>query len=122
MQAQSSVSAATAERRAPKRTLAGPKLMVDPPPLPQPILRPHDGRTMEMIWRRSMPAAIDRLRLREEAFQDVIADGVILLVERGMCDARHHRELLVGIGQQFEELQEVGEARDAVVFAAHDQR
>src|SRR5262249_6516470 len=43
---------------------------------------------------RSMPALVDRRRLREEAFQDVIADSVVLLVERGMRDARHHGELL----------------------------
>src|SRR5262249_9124372 len=35
---------------------------------------------------RSMPALVDRRRLREEAFQDVIADSVVLLVERGMRD------------------------------------
>src|SRR5262245_55165935 len=66
-----------------------------------------------------MSALVDRRRLREEAFQNVIADGVVLLVERGMRDARHHGELLVGVGQPLEELYEVGKARDAVVFAAH---
>src|SRR5262249_58797412 len=65
-----------------------------------------------------MSALVDRRRLREEAFQDVIADGVVLLVERGMRDARHHGELLVGIGQPLEEFYEVGKARDAIVFAA----
>src|SRR6516164_7560235 len=68
-----------------------------------------------------MSALVDRRGLREEAFQDVIADGVVLLVERGMRDARHHGELLVGVGQPLEELYEVGKARDAVVFTAHDE-
>src|SRR5262249_15222384 len=70
---------------------------------------------------RSIGALLDGLRLREDAFQDVIADGVVLLVERGVGDARHHRELLVGVGQPLEELYEVGKARDAIVFAAHDE-
>src|SRR5262249_12932193 len=47
---------------------------------------------------RSMSSLVDRRRLREEAFENVIADGVVLLVERGMRDARHHGELLVGVG------------------------
>src|SRR5262245_28394216 len=47
----------------------------------------------------SMPAAIDRRRLREEARQDVIADGVVLLMERGVRYAGHDGELLVRIGQ-----------------------
>src|SRR5262245_43850576 len=72
--------------------------------------------------RASMCALVDRRRLREEARQDVVADGVVLLMERGVGDARHHRELLVRVGQLLEELHQVGEARDAVVLAAHDQR
>ena len=68
-----------------------------------------------------MSALVDRRRLREEAFQDVVADRVVLLVKRGMRDAGHHGELLVGVGQPLEELQEVGKARDAVVLAAHDE-
>ena len=39
-----------------------------------------------------------------------------------MRDARHDGELLVRIGQQFEERDQVLEAGDAVVFAAHDDR
>jgi len=69
----------------------------------------------------SMSALVDRRWLREEAFQDVIADHVVLLVKRGMRDAGHDGELLVGVGQPLEELQEVGQARDAVVLAAHDE-
>ena len=84
------------------------------------MLRPQNGGTMEMLW-RSMPAAIDRRGLREEAFQDVIADGVVLLMKRGMRDAGHDSELLVRVGQPLEELHEVGKARDAVVLAAHDE-
>src|SRR5207244_38790 len=71
------------------------------PPIQQ-MLRPQNGGTMEMLW-LLMPAAIDRRWLREEAFQDVIADRVVLLVERCMRDSRHHRELLVRVWQQFEE-------------------
>src|SRR5262249_1768314 len=49
------------------------------------------GSSPAMTWRRqrvrpiaarSMPAAVDRRRLREEAFQHVVADLVVLLVER----------------------------------------
>src|SRR5262244_3810968 len=84
------------------------------------MLCPQNGGTMEMLW-RSTPAAIDRRGLREEAFQDVIADGVVLLMERGVRYSRHHRELLVRVWQQLEKLHKVRKARDAVVFAAHDQ-
>src|SRR4051794_13211336 len=48
---------------------------------------------------RLVPAAIHRLRLREEAQQDVIDDRVVLLLDRGMRDAGHHGELLVRIRQ-----------------------
>src|SRR5262249_49388156 len=80
-----------------------------PLPLIQPMLRPQNGGTMEMLW-RSMPAAIDRRGLREEAFQDVIADGVVLLMERGVRYSRHHRELLVRVWQQLEKLHKVRKA------------
>ncbi len=43
-------------------------------------------------------------------------------MERGVRDAGHDRELLVGIGQLVEELQQVRHAGDAVVLAAHDER
>src|SRR5262249_15426689 len=56
---------------------------------------------------KSMSALVDRRRLREEAFQNVIADGVVLLVERGVRDARHDGELLVGVGQPLEKVYEV---------------
>src|SRR5262245_4913977 len=67
-------------------------------------------------------ALVDRCRLREEARQHVIADFVVLLVERGVRDAGHDHELLVGVRQLLEELHQIGEARNAVVLAAHDQR
>ena len=51
---------------------------------------------------------------------DVQRDHVVLLLQRRVRDAWHHRELLVGVGQRFEEVQQVVEAGDAVVFAAHD--
>src|SRR5215510_59160 len=69
-----------------------------------------------------VPALVDRCWLREEARQHVVADLVILLVERGVRDAGHHDELLVGIRQLLEEFRQIAEARDPVVFAAHDQR
>src|SRR5215813_15047259 len=67
-----------------------------------------------------MLPTIDRLRLGEETQQDVMDDGVVLLLQGGMGDARHDSELLVRIRQLLEELHQVGEARDAVVLAAHD--
>src|SRR5262245_14778612 len=69
---------------------------------------------------RSPMPNVDRLRLREECQQDVVGDHEVLLLERGVCDARHHGELLVGVGQQLEELDEVVEAGDTDVLAAHD--
>src|SRR5262249_11057031 len=47
---------------------------------------------------RSMSALVDRRRLGEESLQHVVATGVILLVGRGVRDARHDGELLVGVG------------------------
>src|ERR1700730_7957388 len=67
----------------------------------------------------SMSALVDWRWLREEAFQDVIADGVVLLMKRGMRNAGHDSELLVRVGQPLEELHEVGKARDPVGLAAH---
>src|SRR5262245_58941836 len=41
--------------------------------------------------------AIDRRRLGEEAFQDVIDHQVVFLLEAGMRDARHDGEMLVRV-------------------------
>src|SRR5687768_2533351 len=60
----------------------------------------------------SSRAPVDRSRLAEEALQDVVGDGDVLLVEAGVRDARHHRELLVRVGQPREEVQQVLHARD----------
>src|SRR5262249_56596916 len=68
--------------------------------------------------RASMSALVDRHRLREEARQDVVADGVVLLVERGVGDTRHHCELLVRVGQLLEELHLVADAPDPVLLPA----
>src|ERR1700738_3350875 len=61
-------------------------------------------------------------RLCEEACQDVVADRVVLLMERRMRDAGHYRELFVRVRQLLEKLHEILQARDSVVFAAHDER
>ena len=49
-------------------------------------------------------AFVHRLRLREKACQYVVHDHVVLLLEARVRDARHHRELLVGVGQLLEEI------------------
>src|SRR3978361_442690 len=65
---------------------------------------------------------IHRLRLREEARQDVIDHHVVLLLEAGVRNAGHHGELLVRVRQLFEELQQVIHRGDALVRAAHYER
>ena len=71
-----------------------------------------------MRWKFN--ARVDRVGLREPAQEDVVHDGVVLLLERRVRDARHHRELLVRVRQLLEELRQVVEARDAVPLPAHD--
>src|SRR2546421_699117 len=63
----------------------------------------------------SMRAAIDRRRLREEACQNVVADGEVLLMKRSMRDARHHHKLLVRVRQLLEKLQQILQAGDSIV-------
>ena len=70
--------------------------------------------------RRSMPAAVNRLRLIKEREQDVIDLHVVDLLEARVRDAGHHAEGLVRTGQQREEFDQVVETGDAVEFAAHD--
>src|SRR6516165_7352614 len=69
---------------------------------------------------RSSP--VDRLRLREETLEDVQAKLVVPALEARMRDSRHHGEVLVGIRQQLEELDQVIDARNPVPLPAHDER
>src|SRR5258708_33718372 len=62
--------------------------------------------------------AVDRLWLREECVEDVVDRAVVLLLEARVRDPGHHRELLVGVRQTLEELHQVVEAGNAIVFAA----
>jgi hypothetical protein len=54
--------------------------------------------------------------------QDVVRGEIVLLLEARVRDPGHHRELLVGVGQAGEKLDQVLEACDAVELAAHDDR
>src|SRR6516225_2478388 len=78
-----------------------------------------------LAWRHrlvgSVAAAIDRLRLRKEALEQVVADSVVLLMKGRVRDPRHDRKLLVGVRQLLEEFQQIRQACDPVVLAAHDQ-
>src|SRR6185437_5642470 len=67
-----------------------------------------------------MRALIDWRGLGEEGLEDVIDQPIIGLLERSMRDARHDRELLVGVRQALEKGKQVLKARDPVIFAAHD--
>src|SRR5262245_18930313 len=71
--------------------------------------------------RRARPssAAVERIGLREEAPEDVVDQKVVLLLERGVRDAGHHGELLLGIGQKAKEVDEIVEGGDAVPLPAH---
>src|SRR6478736_2983242 len=42
-------------------------------------------------------SAIDGLGLRKEPVQDVVDHAIVLLLEARVRNARHHRELLVGV-------------------------
>src|SRR6186713_1774544 len=66
--------------------------------------------------------AVNGRGLREERQQDVVHHLVVDLLETRVRNSRHHGELLVGIGQALEELDQVVEACNAVELAAHDQR
>src|SRR3984885_14970101 len=59
-------------------------------------------------------SSVDRRRLGKEAVEDMQAQFVILALEARMGNPRHHGKMLVGVGQQPEEVQQVVEARDAV--------
>src|SRR5689334_7183825 len=50
---------------------------------------------------------VDRLGLREEGMKDVVDQQVVDLLKARVGDARHHRELLVRVGQALEELGEI---------------
>src|SRR5829696_2449472 len=78
--------------------------------------RPSSNVTRRIaVVLRIESAAVDRLGLREEAQEDVLDDLVVLLLQGGMRDPGHHRELLVRIWQAREERDQVVEAGDAVV-------
>ncbi len=78
---------------------AGPKVKVDLAAQIWPISPASSGL-------ESSPP-IHRRRLREEAFQNVIDDHVVLLLEAGVRNAGHHGELLVRVGQLGKELRQV---------------
>ena len=62
-------------------------------------------------------APIDRRRLGEEAPQNVIDQRVILLLEAGMRNAGHHREMLVRVRQLGEERDQILKAGDTAPLA-----
>jgi len=89
------------------------------------LTRPHrqSFRCDQLLAASSAASApIDRGRLREEAPQDVIDQRVIFLLEARVRNARHHREMLIGIWQPGVEREQIFEARDAVPLAPHNQR
>src|SRR5258705_7322331 len=117
--------------RPPQMTV--PRILLQAPqartPRAPPATRLHTRRgTERLTW--SLPSrlllwsstSVNRLRLCEERMQDVIYRQVIDLLETRMRDARHHRELLVGVRQTLEKLNQIVETCDAVEFAAHDER
>src|SRR5215207_11305016 len=70
--------------------------------------RPSSNVTRRIaVVLRIESAAVDRLGLREEAQEDMLDDLVVLLLQGRVGDSRHHRKLLVRVGQAREERDQV---------------
>src|SRR5439155_24851957 len=80
----------------------------------------HYGPEKYMAGTCRLPE-IDRVGLAQEAVDDVEEGPLVLAVDARVGCAGQDGEVLVGVGQQLEELDQVVQAGDAVVLAAGDQ-
>src|SRR4051812_23608450 len=92
------------------------------------FIEPPTTQPLSKSWRGARQRGEDslvqihRLWLLEEAAQDVQQRLVVLLVQAAVGRAGKHGEVLLGVRQAFEELDQVVEARNAIVLAARDHR